>query len=136
MSQQPAPDNDVGPANTLPADTPERAAEQVLIYCSCHVLRMYCHETMACYCVLAALASACTAACEVMLEFMNFEITSNIAPWAAELIAMPCAMLGSSVLALLAAAKSSIDLVAQLSNLVRGTSGRTGIEPLFRLKTS
>src|ERR1700693_4016161 len=88
------------------------------------------------YCVLAALASACTAACEVMFEFMNLAITSETAPCTAELTAIPCARLGSSVPALLAASISSIDLIAQLSDLARDTPERAGIDPLARLKVS
>src|SRR5450830_407430 len=85
--------------------------------------------------VLAAFARAATASAELIDEFMNLAMTSNMAPWVAEGTAMPCASEGTRVPALLDASMSAIDFSAQSSNLSFDTPERTGIEPLFRLNT-
>ena len=88
------------------------------------------------YFVLLAFTSAATASFDDIVEFINLAITSTIAPCVAEAIAMPCAKLATNPPALAVLSKSAIDLVAQASNFALLTPGRTGIEPLFRLKTS
>src|SRR5450830_604495 len=86
------------------------------------------------YFTFAALASSATASFELMLVFMNLATTSKIAPWVADGKAMPCANDGTSAPVLLVASMSSVDLMAQASNLSRDTPERTGMEPLFKLK--
>src|SRR4029077_4556787 len=77
-----------------------------------------------------ASASLVAAAAEAMSELKCSVTTSRIAPLTAPVVAISWAMEGSSEWFLMERSRSSIDLMAQASNLSRLTPRRAGIEPL------
>ena len=88
------------------------------------------------YC-LPAFAIPAAASCELIPGvLMNAVTTSNIAPLLAGGMAISWAQLGTNFFSIDEDENSSDESLAHWSNLDKSIPSRTGMEPLFRLKTS